>query len=76
MIHLYKDPTGEKVFENFFSSNAKEYKTSEVNGTIPGISDLPDAEKVPLLQSRLTVLENVIQEKDVKISELKNILNS
>ena len=74
MVILYKDPRGETVLENLFSYG-KESKPA-INCTVGDLSELTDADKIHLLQNKMNTLESMIKEKEIKILELKNILNS
>ena len=77
MVNLYKDPTGERVFESTHPSKLAQPKTtSEHHSMAMGLSELTDAEKVELLDSRVKVLEKRVEEKSQRINQLENFINS
>ena len=59
MVNLYRDPTGEKVFESANPSKLAQPKTtSEHHSMAMGLSELTDAEKVELLDSTFSLFFN------------------
>ena len=77
MLKLYRDPAGEMIFRDTHPSKST-YKTQtkEHHNMALGMSELTDTEKVALLTSRVTSLEEKIRDKDRKIAELESIVKS
>lgn len=56
MIGLYRDPTGEKVFENYGKSSSK----SQVPVVVAAVTGVDHADSVDTLKKRLRELEGVL----------------
>ena len=82
-ILLYRDPTGERVFDG--TDPTKQAESSEMRGSYyndraVGMSELTDAERVTLLTSQVARLkekmEQIVSRKDQRIAELESIIKS
>ena len=68
-MNLYRDPTGEKIFSEMNPSKRSDRtQSTEHHNMAVGMSGLNDTEKVVLLTSRVTHLEEKIRERDKKIA--------
>ena len=77
MVNLYRDPTGEKVFESANPSKLAQPKTTKEHHSMAmGLSELTDEEKVELLDSRVKVLEKRVEEKNQRINQLETFMNT
>ena len=77
MVTLYNDPSGDKIFENTNPSQMNDRKSeNDSKNMVMRMADLSDADKVPLLQARVNVLEQKLDEKNRKISQLENFLST
>ena len=77
MVNLYRDPTGEKVFESANPSKLAQPKTTKEHRSMAmGLSELTDGEKVELLDSRVKVLEQRVEEKNQRINQLETFMNT
>ena len=77
MVNLYRDPTGERVFESANPSKLAQPKTTKEHRSMAmGLSDLTDGEKVELLDSRVKVLEERVEEKNQRINQLETFMNT
>ena len=64
------------MFENT-NPRSKIEKYIGPSSSIPtGLSELTDTERVSLLEARLESMKNEMQEKEKRISELENCMNS
>ena len=74
---MYRDPTGEKIFIGTNRSYWSDHTQSEEHHNIAvGVTGLTDTEKVSLLTSRVTSLEQKVKDKDQRITELESIVKS
>ena len=77
MVSLYRDPTGEKIFDEINPTKRTERTQSTQHHNIAvGMSGLNDTEKVALLTSRVTRLEEKITDRDRKIAALQSIIKA
>ena len=78
IINLYRDPAGENIFNETSPNNKRTYCTQseEYHNIAVGLTGLTDTEKVSLLTSRVTNLEQKVKDKDRRIAELESIVNS
>ena len=76
-MNLYRDPSGEKIFrETNPSKQTFKTQSEEYHNMAVGLTGLTDTEKVSLLTSRVTSLEQKVKNKDRRITELESILKS
>ena len=78
MVYLYRDPTGDKIFSNGSSATKQSthIKSSEYQSTAMDLSELMDAEKIKLLNSRVKALETKVDEKNKRITELETVIKA
>ena len=75
MVNLYRDPSGEKIFSHTNPTKQSTHiKGSEYQSTGLGLEELMDAEKIKILNSRVKALEEKIDAKNKRISELEAII--
>ena len=82
-ILLYRDPTGERVFDGTDptkQAESSEMRDSYYNDRAVGMPELTDAERVTLLTSQVARLkekmEQIVSQKDQRIAELESIIKS
>ena len=79
MVNLYRDPVGDKIFNGTGSIATKQsthIKSSEYQSTAMDLSELMDAEKIKLLNSRVKALEAKVDEKNKRINELEAVMKA
>lgn len=77
MVNLYRDPAGEKIFDSYNPTKEMKHKTTKEQHSIAmGLSELTDAEKINLLDTRVRTLEKRVEEKNVQIKQLETLLKS
>ena len=77
VLNLYRDPTGEKIFSEMNPTRRSDRTQSmDHHSMAVGMSGLTDTEKVALLTSRLTRLEEKLKERDERLTELQSIIKS
>ena len=67
MVSLYKDPKGEKVFDNKILAVA-----TQSLGSLPNIYEKT---KIPILEKRIATLEQMLQQNGVHIYIYSLVLN-
>ena len=73
MIDLYCDPKGENIFSEMTPQGLTDHTQSEEHHNIAvGLTGLTDIEKVSLLTSRVTSLEQKVKDKDTEIAALQS----
>ena len=78
MVNLYRDPVGEKIFNGSNATKQSNHVKSatEYQSTAMDLSELMDAEKIKLLNSRVKALEAKVDEKNKRIAELEAIIKA
>ena len=70
MVSLYQDPTGNKIFSEMNPSKQSEQtQSTDHHNMAVGMSGLTDTEKISLLTSRVTHLEEKIRDRNGKMAE-------
>ena len=76
MVNLYRDPSGEKIFDGTNPSSIHKHNTtSEHHSMAKSLPDLTDTEKIDLLNARIKGLEEKIEEKNKRIIQLEAVRN-
>ena len=77
MINLYSDPKGEKIFSEMTPQGLLDHTQSEEHHNIAvGLTGLTDSEKVSLLTSRVTSLEQKLKDKDKQIAAFQSAITA
>ena len=77
MIDLYRDPKGEKIFSEMTRQGLTSCTQSEEHHNIAvRLTGLTDTEKVSLLTSRVTSLEQKMKDKDKQIAAFQSAITA